>query len=239
MKQPLSIRNNICSTSVNKMKMKKGLFITFTLLISVSVFAQIDNNSGFGTPINAQESNNSLNEPLKTNSPRSLSNTNSFLNTNENKPKPLTTEEEKEFNMTTDHGLMTRKFDYKPSWLTKDSEINNEFAKGQLLGTFGTESKTIEILCRDHQYVDGDRVSIIVNGVVIVQNINLRAEFQSFLIDLKEGRNVIEFEALNQGTSGPNTAQFRVFDSNSKLITENVWNLLTGVKATMVVIQGQ
>jgi hypothetical protein len=217
--------------------MKKALFITFTFLISIPVFAQIDNNTGFGTPINAQESNNTFNESLRTPSPRSLSNNNSFLNTSENKPKLLNTDEEKEFNMTTDHGLLTRKFDYKPSWLTKDSEIKSEFGKGQLLGTYGTDSKTIEVLCRDHQYVDGDRVRIIVNGQVVVHNINLRADFQSFLIDLKEGRNVIEFEALNQGTSGPNTAHFRVFDSNNNLITENVWNLLTGVKATLVVIQ--
>jgi hypothetical protein len=222
-----------------KMKTKTALLILCTILISIPAFTQIDNNSGFGTPINAQESTNSFNDPLRTNAPRSLSNNNSFLNTTENKPKLLTTEEEKEFNMTTDNGLMTRKFDYKPSWLTKDAEIKSEFGKTQLLGTYGTNSKTIEVLCRDHQYVDGDRVRIIVNDQVVVHNINLRADFQSFLIDLKEGRNVIEFEALNQGTSGPNTAHFRVFDENDNLITENVWNLLTGVRATLVVIQGE
>lgn len=217
--------------------MKYSFFISIYLLISIPAFTQIDNNTGFGKPINAQESSDSFNEPLKTNTPRSLSNNNSLLNTKDKKPKPLQTDEEKELNMTTDHGLMTRKYDYKPSWLTKDTEINNEFAKGQLLGTFGTKTKTIEILCRDHQHVDGDKVRIIVNDKVIIHNINLRAEFQSFVIDLKEGRNVIEFEALNQGTSGPNTAHFRVFDENNNVITENVWNLLTGVKATMVVIQ--
>ncbi len=219
--------------------MKKALYSIFTLLFSIQAFAQIDNNTGFGTPINAQESNNSFNESLRSPSPRSLSNNNSFFNTAENKPKLLNTEEEKEFNMTTDNGLMKRKFDYKPSWLKQDAEIKSEFGKTQLLGTFGTDSKTIEILCRDHQYVDGDRVRIIVNDQVVVHNINLRADFQSFLIDLKEGRNVIEFEALNQGTSGPNTAHFRVFDSNSNLITENVWNLLTGVRATLVIIKNE
>lgn len=217
--------------------MNKGFIYIVMFLVAFPAFSQIDNNSGFGTPINARESNNSFNEPLRSTNPRSLSNNNSFLNTTENKPKPLDTEEEKEFSMSTDNGLLTRKFDYKPSWLTKDSEIKSEFGKTQLLGTFGTESKTIEILCRDHQYVDGDRVRIIVNDKVVVHNVNLRADFQSFLVDLEEGRNVIEFEALNQGTSGPNTAQFRIYDSNDKLITENVWNLLTGVRATLVVIK--
>lgn len=217
--------------------MTKIVLSILALLGTVSLFAQIDNQGGFGVPVDAKQSSNILDEPLKTNRSRSLSNNNSFLNSNENKPKPLTVEEEKEFNMSTDNGLMNRKFDYKPSWLTTDDKIKSEFAKGQLLGTFGTDSKTIEILCRDHQYVDGDRVQIIVNDRVIIHKINLRADFQSIIIDLKEGRNVIEFEALNQGTSGPNTAQFRVYDNQNKLLTENVWNLLTGVKATMVVIQ--
>lgn len=207
------------------------------LFVSLPLLAQIENPRGF-TPIPAQESTNTnLNKTLSTPENRGLSNNNSFLHTRENKAKPLEVEKEKEINMSTDNGLMTRKYDYKPSWLTNDEEIKSEYGKGMLLGTFGTKSKTVEILCRDHQYVDGDRVRIIVNDRVIIHNINLRADFQSFIIDLKEGRNVIEFEALNQGTSGPNTAQFRVFDDQNNLITENVWNLLTGARGTLVVIQ--
>ncbi len=213
--------------------------IKFTLIVLVfttlTVFSQIENPKGF-TPIQSQESQTNFDKPLINNQPKGLSNTQSFLNAT-NKPKPLEVDEEKELNMTTDNGLMTRKFDFKPSWLTKDEEIKNEYAKGQLLGTFGTKSKTVEILCRDHQYVDGDRVKIIVNDQVIIHNINLREDFQSFIVDLKEGRNVIEFEALNQGTSGPNTAHFRVYDENSNLLTENVWNILTGVRASLVVIR--
>jgi hypothetical protein len=217
------------------MKMYSSLFLA--LLIAFPVMAQIDNPTGF-TPIPARESTNTnLNESLIKPESRGMSNTNSFLHSGESKAKPLEVEKEKEFSMSTDNGLLTRKFDYKPSWLTKDDEIKSEFGKGQLLGTYGTDSKTVEILCRDHQYVDGDRVRIIVNDQVVVHNINLRADFQSFIVDLKEGRNVIEFEALNQGTSGPNTAHFRVFDENDNLLTENVWNLLTGVKATLVVIR--
>ncbi|MCR9181568.1 MAG: hypothetical protein NXH73_01465 [Flavobacteriaceae bacterium] len=214
-----------------KIKFLTVVFFCF----SFSVFSQIENPKGF-TPIQSQESSTNLDKPLINNQPKGLSNTQSFLNS-KNKPKPLDVEEEKELNMTTDNGLMTRKFDFKPSWLTKDEEIKSEYAKGQLLGTFGTDSKTVEILCRDHQYVDGDRVKIIVNDQVIIHNINLREDFQSFIVDLKEGRNVIEFEALNQGTSGPNTAHFRVYDESSNLLTENVWNILTGVRAKLVVMR--
>tara|TARA_R110002072_G_scaffold48716_15_gene133244 strand:+ start:4519 stop:5172 length:654 start_codon:yes stop_codon:yes gene_type:complete len=215
--------------------MKFILSIIFTVFLSFPVVSQIDNPRGF-TPIQSQESQTNLDKPLINNQPKGLSNTQSYLNTAK-KPKPMDVEEENEFSMSTDNGLMTRKFDYKPSWLTKDEEIKSEYAKGQLLGTFGTDSKTVEILCRDHQYVDGDRVKIVVNDQVIIHNINLREDFQSFIIDLKEGRNVIEFEALNQGTSGPNTAHFRVYDESSNLLTENVWNILTGVRAKLVVMR--
>lgn len=211
-----------------------SLFLIATIISSQS---QIENNSGLGTPINAQESDNISNNPFSnSNSNRGLTKNESFLKLKEN-PKPLDAEKEKNFDMSTDNGLMTRKFDYKPSWLTKDKEIKDEYYKGQLLGTFGTKSKTVEILCRDHQYVDGDQVSIIVNDQVIIHNVGLRADFQSFVVDLKEGKNVIQFQALNQGTSGPNTAHFKVYDKDGNAVTENEWNLATGVKASLVIIQ--
>jgi hypothetical protein len=47
----------------------------------------------------------------------------------------------------------------------------------------------------------------------------------------------LDFEALNQGTSGPNTAAFSVFDDSGNLITSNEWNLTTGIKATIVVVK--
>jgi hypothetical protein len=45
--------------------------------------------------------------------------------------------------------------------------------------------------------------------------------------------NVISFKALNQGTSGPNTAAFGVYDDQAQEISSNEWNLATGAKATL------
>ena len=47
--------------------------------------------------------------------------------------------------------------------------------------------------------------------------------------------NKIVIKALNQGTSGPNTAAFKVFNANGSLISSNEWNLATGAKATLVI----
>ena len=56
-------------------------------------------------------------------------------------------------------------------------------------------------------------------------------------IDCSNGFNKLDFEALNQGTSGPNTAAFSVYDDSGNLITSNEWNLTTGIKATIVVVR--
>lgn len=216
--------------------MKNLIFTILIFTVAAQSYAQIDNNSGFGTPINAQESDNTFNTTLSTNKTQGLSNNTSFLNVKEDK-KPLDNEQPKNLDMTTDNGLLSNKFDYKPSWLTKDKEALEKFGRDQNLGTYGTKSKTVEILCRDNQYVDGDKVRILVNDQVIIHQVNLRSDFQVFEVDLKPGMNHIQFQALNQGSSGPNTAHFRIYDKEGNMLTESEWNLLTGNKGNLVIVQ--
>ena len=54
---------------------------------------------------------------------------------------------------------------------------------------------------------------------------------------LLQGFNKIDFTALNQGSSGPNTAELRVFDDSNLLISSNQWNLSTGATATFIVVK--
>lgn len=118
----------------------------------------------------------------------------------------------------------------------KDREIKNAYKEDQYLGDFTTGGKFVELYARDHEYVDGDKVKIIVNGVEI-QSITLGAGYHPILVKLESGFNNIEFEALNQGTSGPNTAELKVLDEAGKLVTTKVWNLLTGAKASLIVVK--
>jgi hypothetical protein len=74
-----------------------------------------------------------------------------------------------------------------------------------------------------------------VNNIPIVVNIELRQSYQKFNIPLEIGINKIAFKALNQGTSGPNTAAFKVFNDAGMLLSSNEWNLATGAKATIVI----
>jgi len=112
----------------------------------------------------------------------------------------------------------------------------NLYAKiDQDLGGFSSNSKTATIICRDFGATDGDLVSISLNNRLVVRKIYLVQNFQKFTIPLDTGFNMISFEALNQGSSGPNTAEFMVFDDQGKLLTSNKWNLATGAKATFTI----
>tara|TARA_B100000242_G_C43054312_1_gene492989 strand:+ start:5749 stop:6366 length:618 start_codon:yes stop_codon:yes gene_type:complete len=122
--------------------------------------------------------------------------------------------------------------------LNKEREKNpNNYTGDAYLGDVKTISDTANIVCRDFEYVDGDRVSILVNDEVIVQNLTLNSSFRGINLKLKEGFNKIDFIALNQGESGPNTAELRIYDDNDVLLSANQWNLATGAKATLIIVK--
>lgn len=107
----------------------------------------------------------------------------------------------------------------------------------QFLGDFTTKALYIKVVYRDHEYFDGDRIRVYVNDDVYQPNILLESDYKGFKLDLLEGFNKIDFQALNQGTSGPNTAEFQVIDDAGNIISSNRWNLATGVKASIMIIK--
>ena len=113
----------------------------------------------------------------------------------------------------------------------------NEYLGDAYLGDVSTVSKKANIICRDFEYMDGDRVSILVNDEVIVENLTLTYDFRGINLKLKEGFNKIDFVALNQGSSGPNTAELRIYDDSENLLSANQWNLATGSTATLIIVK--
>ena len=113
----------------------------------------------------------------------------------------------------------------------------NDYNKGAYLGDVSTGSSYVNILCRDFEYVDGDRVRISVNDSIVIYNLYLESTFSGFKLPLSKGFNKIDFTALNQGSSGPNTAELRVYDDNNTMISSNQWNLSTGATATFIVVK--
>ena len=113
----------------------------------------------------------------------------------------------------------------------------NQFQTDQYLGDFRNNGKFVQIALRDHESPDGDLIRIMLNDKEVVSRVLLQERFKTVAIDLVMGFNKIDFVALNQGTSGPNTAEVRVFDDDGKLVGSNRWNLATGVKATYIIVK--
>ncbi|HLS30258.1 MAG TPA: hypothetical protein VK021_05345 [Flavobacteriaceae bacterium] len=132
-----------------------------------------------------------------------------------------------------------RYVDFKPKYAENEGngEMYPEFSQPQDLGKFFTDGDYVKVSWRDAQVVDGDRVDIIVNGEVVVGNVTLLGRFHSIRVDLKDGFTKIQFKALNQGESGPNTAEFKVEDEDGSVLTHDEWNLTTGTVASLVVVK--
>ncbi len=113
----------------------------------------------------------------------------------------------------------------------------NNFKVDQYLGDFKSNAPYVQIVFRDHEAPDGDRVKIIFNDKTIIPNVLLEERFKQLKVDLVSGFNTLNFIALNQGEAGPNTAEVRVYDDKGNLITANQWNLATGTKATLIVVK--
>lgn len=114
---------------------------------------------------------------------------------------------------------------------SKGSEVDVYF------GEIRTKSEYVMIQYRDYGAQDGDLIRISVNDEIIEFRVYLTNAFKGFRLDLKEGYNKIDFLALNEGSSMPNTAHFKIIDDQKKALASDHWALSTGVKATINVFR--
>jgi hypothetical protein len=149
----------------------------------------------------------------------------------------LSTDEPEQFDMMKGDGLLLNDKGNAPKAFVRDKEPLPEYGRDQYLGEVKTGSKFVSVKYRDHEYVDGDLIRIYVNKDIVQSSVYLGGSFSGFTLTLVEGVNEIVFEALNQGTSGPNTAELHVYDDNGTIISAREWNLLTGNRATIKVIK--
>ncbi|KFF15025.1 hypothetical protein [Flavobacterium hydatis] len=125
-----------------------------------------------------------------------------------------------------------------PNLYKKEANVEGIFyRRNQYLGSFKTKSITSTIRYRDAAFVDGDKIKVYLNDKVVVPEVSLNGDFQEFKIELVQGINKIDFEALNEGFASPNTAEFQVYDDKGAVIESSQWNVGTGYKATIVLVK--
>jgi hypothetical protein len=108
------------------------------------------------------------------------------------------------------------------------------YRRNEYLGGFVTKSFTSTIRYRDAAFVDGDKIKVYLNDKVIEPEVLLDGSYKGFKINLVKGINKIDFEALNEGSASPNTAEFQVYDDKGVVIESSQWNVGTGYKAVII-----
>ena len=218
----------------------KHFILISLLLLSASIFAQLDNNKG--SKEKGKVKSVIATNAKEVNKPKSIE-----LKGSEGFQKAFDAENEKlkkqqKENSLKNKGILTKEKLKEQRFLKSFKRINGQYIIPKIdqdLGSFRTDSKSVNIICRDFQYPDGDRVTIFVNDIPVIYNITLTTSYQKFNIPLEVGINKIAFKALNQGTSGPNTAAFKVYNDAGMLISANEWNLATDAKATLVIAKSK
>ncbi|SHL76954.1 hypothetical protein [Flavobacterium saccharophilum] len=108
------------------------------------------------------------------------------------------------------------------------------YRRNEYLGGFVTKSFTSTIRYRDAAFVDGDKIKVYLNDKVIEPEVVLDGSYKGFKINLVKGINKIDFEALNEGSASPNTAEFQVYDDKGEVIESSQWNVGKGYKAVII-----
>lgn len=218
--------------------MSMKLFATslvFMCCLSIT-FAQV-NDSQTGFKIDPIDSTKRVDSPFSYKFSQLLGLTTRRINYTLNyKPLPEFNKKTTGVDMTAKSSLVDKEWKIKQRF-SEDSKDLGKFAKDYYLGDLTTTHKTLIIKCRDHEYVDGDRIKLMVNNAIVHPNLELRGDFYVIDIDLKEGFNTINFVALNEGLSSPNTAQVQVYDPDGNLLASNRWLIRTGFKASLFIIK--
>ncbi|MCF7560687.1 hypothetical protein L3X39_08555 [Sabulilitoribacter multivorans] len=223
--------------------MKPYIVCILLMFFSLSINAQVDNKKkSVAIPAVESEKDSSDITPLTPSKP--IENTN--LGVKKPNFSPILEFPKKEFSMFPQEEfgnpgeLYVKRIDKNIEDLKlspAEVEQRNGSSTDQFLGDFKSKSKFVNVIYRDHGYTDGDLIQVLVNDDIIYPRVYLTGGYKGFKLDLQEGFNKIDFLALNQGESGPNTAEFQVIDDAGHIVSHNQWNLATGVKATIIVVK--
>lgn len=207
--------------------MKVFLNLIFYFLFSATLYSQVGLDSstknGIAIPADKKETTPPKPNPLliKPNLPTV------DLNNPLTEPKP--------FYMDQKSDLLDAGQELQKKW--DESKMKASGGRDQYLGDFITNGTFLSIECRDHLTIDGDRIQIIVNDVIIEYSMTLASHYQGVNVDLVDGFNKIEILALNQGYAGENTAKFRVIDFKGEILTAQQWFLSTGFRASFIIVK--
>lgn len=231
-------------TIARQIAMKNFLFIVCFLAGSLLVYAQPDTEKKNAIKIPAIETKkpdtSSQKLIIKPKSNIGITKTKNNISGIPLESKYKLSKPKKEFSMIDNSGLRNPGEIFEKRYqdrIRTESSITKKTMKDVFLGDISSDGVFVKIVCRDHEFPDGDLIRVLLNDEIIISSMLLTSGYRGFDVVLEPGVNKIDFLALNQGDSGPNTAEFIVYDDEGNMVSNKRWNLLTGVKATVNVIK--
>jgi len=106
--------------------------------------------------------------------------------------------------------------------------------KDENLNVF-TKTKKVIISIYDSGKVDDDRINLFVDDVLILENYAIEKNKKEIPIDILNKTTVVRVEALNEGTSSPNTVKVEITDGPSLITTRT--SLKTGETAKLSLLK--
>ncbi len=83
-------------------------------------------------------------------------------------------------------------------------------------------SRTVTVEVWDHNLIDGDIISLNLNGEWVLESYALQKEKKVITLNLRGGENTLILHAINLGSSPPNTASITISDgTNTKTLVLN------------------
>jgi|SaaInlStandDraft_1057018.scaffolds.fasta_scaffold35840_3 hypothetical protein len=82
--------------------------------------------------------------------------------------------------------------------------------------TINWQSDNIKLFIWDANQEDGDKIQLIINGNIILNNFETKNKRKKVKYRLVDGENTIEIKATNLGNSPPNTGRMELVDSKTK-----------------------
>jgi hypothetical protein len=225
--------------------MKHKIILLLFILFALQVFAQPDTNKKNSIKIPAKETKKkdttSVKLDIKPNSSIGITKNKKNIAgiTIPKENKMSIKKSKKDFSMIDNNELRNpgELFEEKFNKVAVEQGLKIETMADVFLGEIRSNGAFVRIVCRDHEYPDGDLVQVKVNDDIIIPRLLLTGGYKGFNVTLNVGSNRIEFLALNQGDSGPNTAEFIVYNDEGAVVSSKKWNLLTGVKASVIVLK--
>ena len=78
------------------------------------------------------------------------------------------------------------------------------------------ESEKLTLFLWDANEEDGDKIQLIINGQIILNEYETKRKRKKIKYKLQKGKNIIEIKAIGLGTSPPNTSRIELVDSKTK-----------------------